>query len=56
MALALQAVTFVQQYASSWMHGKTRSSSRALNLGVLSSARINAAAGKLTILFCIPSV
>nr|KMM64025.1 hypothetical protein CPAG_00377 [Coccidioides posadasii RMSCC 3488] len=43
MALALQGLTFLQQYAASWMHGKTKSSSRALNLGVLSTASINAA-------------
>ncbi|WEW61792.1 hypothetical protein PRK78_007288 [Emydomyces testavorans] len=43
MALALQSFTFLQQYATSWLHGKTKSSSMALNLGVLSSAMINAA-------------
>ncbi|EEP78393.1 conserved hypothetical protein [Uncinocarpus reesii 1704] len=43
MALALQGFTFLQQYATSWMHGKTKTSSMALNLGVLSSAQINAA-------------
>lgn len=46
MALALQSWTFIQQYATSWLHGKTKTSSMALNLGVLSAANINAAGGQ----------
>ncbi|KAF3483533.1 NAD binding oxidoreductase [Arthroderma uncinatum] len=44
MALFLQGCTFAQQYASSLLHGKSQSSTRALKLGVLSTARINSAA------------
>ncbi|MCJ1256023.1 hypothetical protein MMC24_003842 [Lignoscripta atroalba] len=44
MALVLQAYTFAQQYAYSWMHAPSKKTEGALKLGILSSAQINAAA------------
>ncbi|RDB27790.1 D-xylose 1-dehydrogenase (NADP(+)) 2 [Hypsizygus marmoreus] len=44
MALAIQAVTFAQQYAYSWLHPAPKKTDQPLKLGVLSSAQINAAA------------
>ncbi|KAL2393783.1 hypothetical protein ABEF92_002926 [Exophiala dermatitidis] len=46
MALVLQGYTFLYQYVNSWMHStpKAKDTSKALKMGVLSSAQINAAA------------
>ncbi|KAF8886303.1 putative NAD binding Rossmann fold oxidoreductase [Infundibulicybe gibba] len=44
MALALQALTFVQQYTSSYFHPVAKKTEHPLKVGVISSAQINAAA------------
>lgn len=50
MALALQSFTFIQQYAASWMHSKTRSAGMALHMGVISAANIDAAGSEYRLL------
>ncbi|KAF9461167.1 putative NAD binding Rossmann fold oxidoreductase [Collybia nuda] len=44
MALAIQTITFAQQYTNSWLHPAPKKADQPLKLGVLSSAQINAAA------------
>ncbi|EON66977.1 NAD binding Rossmann fold oxidoreductase [Coniosporium apollinis CBS 100218] len=44
MALIVQAYTFLQQYAVSWMEAVPKKNSGAIRLGVLSTAQINPAA------------
>lgn len=50
MALVVQSYTFLHQYVNSWVHNKPKKSANALNLGIISNAQINAAAGMLDIL------
>ncbi|KAI9368227.1 hypothetical protein BJX61DRAFT_546725, partial [Aspergillus egyptiacus] len=44
MALVLQTATFAHQYLNSFLYSRPQKSPSALNLGVVSSAQINAAA------------
>jgi len=46
MALVIQAYTFAQQYAYSWLHAVPKKNVGALKLGVLSTAQINAASSE----------
>jgi len=56
MALFLQTYTFGKQYIDSWLHPAPAKTPNALNLGVLSTANINAASGQLAPVLCLDSL